>query len=255
VINKLNTIKLLLLMYLLLLIVPCLSLYLNNNQYYNIVKLIRNKNLLPNQRLFINHILYKSHEKYALKQSFLFKKRHYYKCRRISVDEINQYARIGLYKSVKNYNGKTNFTYYSGLYINYELNSALTEAYSLSILPKSIRQQSKKNFTKDEINNYKKLVEVNMHGNINHWNNKADLSKNIISNINNVETYKKLWDYIYKLDPDIKYMVQMKYDYEFNEIRSNKELSVLLCCSYESIRLKIKKFKLLMQNFTNLANV
>lgn len=233
---------------LLLLLIPCLSLYLNNDQYYSIIKLIRNKQLLPKQRVLINNILYKSHEKYALKKSLLFKRRHYYKCKRISNEEINQYARSGLHKALKNYNGKTNFTYYAGLYINYELNNALTDAYSLSIIPTRMRQQSKKNYTQEEINTYNRLIEVDMHSNINHWNNNIYYSKSIISKIDSMEKYKIIWDNINHLDADIKYIIHLKYDYEFNEIRSNKDISLLLCCSSESIRLKIKKFKVLMKN-------
>ena len=234
---------------LLLLLIPCFSLYLNNDQYYTIIKLIRNKQLLPKQRVLINNILYKSHEKYALKKSLLFKRRHYYKCKRISNDEINQYARFGLYKALQNYNGKTNFTYYADLYINYELNNGLSDAFSLSILPRNIRKQSKKNYTTEEINSYNNLFEVDMRSNINHWNNKIDNSKSIISKMDSIEKYKIIWDNINNLDPDIKYIMHLKYEYEFNEIRTNKDISRLLCCSYETIRKKINKFKVQLKDF------
>ena len=233
---------------LLLIIIPSLSLYLNNDQYYTITKLIRNNQLLPKQRLYINNILYKSHEKYAFKKSLLFKRRHFYKCKRISIQEINQYARFGLFKALQNYNGKTNFTYYSGIYIDYELNNALTDAFSLSILPRNIRKQSKKKYTEEEIRNYNNLFEVDVLSNINHWNNKIDLSNSIISKIDLAEKYKKIWDFVNSLSPDLKYIIHLKYDYEFNEIRSNKEISLLLCCSYETIRNKINKFKVYLKD-------
>ena len=64
-------------MYFLFFLLPIMGLYLNNDQYYSIIKLVRNKNLLPYQRDKINTILYKSHEKYAIKNSLLFKRKHY----------------------------------------------------------------------------------------------------------------------------------------------------------------------------------
>ena len=55
-------------------LVPIMGLYLNNDQYYSIIKLVRNKNLLPYQRHKINTILYKSHEKKNGKMKFKMNK-------------------------------------------------------------------------------------------------------------------------------------------------------------------------------------
>ena len=71
-------------MYLLLiLIIPIYGLYLNYDQYYRIIKLVRSNKLLPEQRVKINTVLYNSHENYAIKHALLFKYRHYYKCKKM----------------------------------------------------------------------------------------------------------------------------------------------------------------------------
>lgn len=232
-------------MYFLFFLVPIMGLYLNNDQYYSIIKLVRNKNLLPYQRDKINTILYKSHEKYAIKNSLLFKRKHYYKCKKISNDEIIQYGKMGLFKAIEKYNGKTNFTYFSGLYINFELKEALSDAYSLSILPKKIRQHSKKNYNLEQLNTYNNLMKVEMKENVNHWRdrNRDELSNEIIMRLNNLEKLKQIWDFVYTLDPEIIRIVQLKYDFTFNVQKSNRVIAELMCCSTETIRQKIFIFK------------
>ena len=84
------------------------------------------------------------------KKAYEFKKKNYFKCSRIPSDELILYSKIGLYKSIVNYKGNSDFTYYSSLYIRYELIKALTDSFSLSILPKKIRMESKANYTLEE---------------------------------------------------------------------------------------------------------
>ncbi len=232
-------------MFLLFILVPIMGLYLNNDQYYSIIKLVRNKKLLPYQRDKINTILYQSHEKYAIKNSLLFKNKHYYKCKKIPNDEIIHYGKMGLYKAIEKYNGKTNFTYFAGMYIDFELKEALSDAYSLSILSKRERQKSKKNYTLQELSVYNNLMEVGMRKDINHWNNYEinDLSSKLLMDIDNKENVKKIWDFIYTLDRDVYRIVNLKYDFEFNKKKSNKEIAELMCFSTETIRQKLLIFK------------
>lgn len=235
-------------MYLLLiLIIPIYGLYLNYDQYYRIIKLVRSNKLLPDQRVKINTILYNSHENYAIKQALLFKYRHYYKCKKISEDEIIQYGRMGLYKATQKYNGKTNFTYYAGLYVDYELKEALCDAYSLSILPKRIRQKSKKNYTTDELIEYNNLMQVEMRKDVDHWRD----DKNNLNHqrIIDKERLGDLWYFINHLEPDIARIVNLKYDFEFNKVKTNKEISSLMVCSGETVRKKLKQFNYRLEKY------
>jgi hypothetical protein len=221
-----------------------MGLYLNNDQYYQIIKLVRNKKLLPNQRKQINSVLFKSHNNYAIKQSLLFKKKHFYKCNRIPKDEIILYGKTGLLKAVEKYNGMTNFTYFANLYINYELKNAISDAYSLSILPRHIRKKSKKNYTQQQMEEYIKLMEVDLRNNVNHWKDKnIETDSSIFSKIEIQDRQKKIWDFINKLEPSIARYANLKYNYEFQEIRSNTEISHLMCCSLETVRKKKNLFK------------
>jgi len=236
-------------MYLLLIfIIPIYGLYLNNDQYYRIIKLVRSNKLLPEQRVKINTILYNSHENYAIKHALLFKYRHYYKCKKISQEEIIQYGRMGLYKAAEKYNGKTNFTYYAGMYIGYELKEALSDAYSLSILPKRIRQQSKKKYTHHEIIEYNNLMQVDVRKDINHWKD-INNNKNYFDKIIDKERLCAIWQFINHLEPDIARIVNLKYDFEFNKIKTNTEISLLMVCSTETIRKKLTNFNNEMKNY------
>merc|ERR1711991_442838 len=89
--------------------------------------------------------MFGSFKKYANKLSNDFGEKHYYKCQRIPKNELQHYAHTGLYKSIKKYNGKTDFIKFANFYINNELKLALTDSYSLSVLPRYKRMASKKN--------------------------------------------------------------------------------------------------------------
>ena len=80
--------------------------YLTKTNYYCIRNLIKNQNITITQREKVNKILYNSFEKWSMKQAYIFKKKHYYKCSRIPTDELILYSKVGLYKSILNYNGK-----------------------------------------------------------------------------------------------------------------------------------------------------
>jgi hypothetical protein len=49
----------------------------------------------------------------------------------------------------------------------------------------------------------------------------------------------EIWNIINNFDPFTKRVYQLKYDYEFNKIRTNKEISVLMSCSEEYVRQKL----------------
>jgi hypothetical protein len=63
----------------------------------------------------------------------------------------------------------------------------------------------------------------------------------ILDNINTIEKYKNLWEKINNVDLFSKKIIYLKYDYEFNKIRSNKHISELMCCSEENVRKNLVK--------------
>ena len=204
-------------------------------------KLIRSNNISTSTRNKLNKLLYLGYEKWALKNAYNFKKRHVYKCLRIPTQELIQYARCGLYKSILNYNGNSNFTNYAEIYVNSELKKALTDSYSLSILPKSIRIATKKNLTEIEKEQYKNLLTVETRSNVVYlYNNKQETPVDVYDKY---KKYGEIWNKINELDPFIKRCMYLKYDYDFKEIRSSKQVAELMCCSEETIRTQLIKIQ------------
>lgn len=222
-----------------LLISSVYSLHLTKQNYYSITQLLQNKHLTVEQRNKLNRVMYNCYEKWAIKRAVLFKDKHKYKCSRIPLNELILYSKVGLHKATLNYNGRSNFTNYSAFYVDGQIRQALTDSYSLSILPKKLRKMSKKNMNSSEIKNYKELLEMKTFTNIEHWSKNSN--KHILDHYNDLEDYRVVWDKINKLDPFTKRVVFLKFDYRFNKVRTNKHVAQLMCCSEEYIRITLKK--------------
>ena len=62
-----------------------------------------------------------------------------------------------------------------------------------------------------------------------------------LDKITKIDSNNELWIKIENLDPFLKRIFYLKYDFEFNIIRSNKHISELMCCSEENIRKNLVK--------------
>ena len=227
-----------------LLLLSLINGYLSKKSHKIIVELIKNKNLGKIERNKINKIMYLSYEKWAMKKAHEFKKKHYYKCSRIPTDELILYSKVGLYKSILNYKGTSDFTYYSNLYIRYELLKALTDSFSLSILPKKIRMESKLNYTIEENENYKDFLTTKVKSDCSYWKlNNININEKLINKYTYQNILRETWEYINTLEPFLYRVVHLKYSYDFKVIRKNKEIGHLMCCSEEWIRQNIEKLK------------
>ena len=216
---------------------------LNNYQYSTIMKLIRNNSLSPLQREKINEVLYKSHIDYSEKRALIFKKKHDFTCNKISNDEMKFYGKMGLYRAVQKYNGQTNFTYYSSLYINYQLIDAVTDAYSLSMLPAYKRARGKKNMTQEQSKYYNNMLNVNTFGdkdvlleNINFYKEKQHEYYKMYKS-------KKIWDFVNNMEPVLKKVFYLKYDSDFNVQKNTKQIAELLDYTPANVRLIQNKIK------------
>ena len=217
---------------------------LNNYQYTTIMKLIKNNSLSPLQREKINIVLYKSHIDYSEKRALIFKKKHGYTCNKISNDEMKFYGKMGLYRAIKKYNGQTNFTYYSSLYINYQLIDAVTDAYSLSILPAYKRARGKKNMTKEQSTHYNNMLNVNTFGDKDFLLKSINLNKEKQHEYYNMYKTKKIWDFVNNMEPVLKKVFYLKYDSDFNIQRNTKQIAELLEYTEANVRLLQKKIKI-----------
>ena len=222
------------------------SLHLNNNQIVMINNLIRNPDLKSQEREKINIILYKAYEKFAIKKASDFKLLHKFKCSDIKKDELILVSKIGLFKSIKKYNGKHNILHYSSIYINSELLKLLTEKYSLSILPKKYRSKSKISLSKTELIRYKNLLNINLSVLYEPWQidlifkNNEDILNKLNEKYEEIEKLNLLYN---ELSPFTKRIIYLKYYFYQNEIISNKYVAILMCCSEETIRIELLKVK------------
>lgn len=227
-------------------------LHLTNNQMQQITNLIKNPTLNSNQREKINYILYKSYEKWAVKKAIDFKNIHQVTCKNINKNELILSSKYGLFKSIKKYNGACPFIYFSEFYVKSELFKLLTSHYSFSSIPKNIRIKSKLNFTEQELLDYNNKLEPIL---LNYSENDVfDISytskqEHILDKIQIYEANAEIWEKINKFEPFSKRIIYLKYDREFNKIRSNKLVGELMCCSEENIR------KTLHDAFKKMANI
>lgn len=201
----------------------------------------------------INYLLYQSFEPWAIHQAYEFKKYHKYKSRNIKIDDFILSSKLGLYKSIKNYNGKTNFPNYSKMHIQGQLYHCLTKFYTLTSVPENERKKSKRNLSVEEKKRYKKKLESSLISYEDYWKfdkiynnqrNENEQDTNIHSQIMNREKHNEIWEKINKvLDPFTKKIFYYKYNYDFKIIRSNREIAELMAYSEEYIRQKLEKSK------------
>lgn len=223
--------------------------HLNNYQINLINSLIKSNKLSHIQRNKINNIIYISYEKWAIKKAVEFKKFHKYKCQDISTSELILSSKIGLFKSIKKYNGNYSFINFSEFYVKGELLRTLTNSFSFSSVDKKIRIQSKKNTSHEELINYKKYLKPHMISYDKNWKfdklikikNQDAILNDFLEREDGTQKCVSMWNKIDDLNPFCKKIFYLKYDREFNKIRSNKNISILMCCSTENIRINFKK--------------
>jgi RNA polymerase sigma factor (sigma-70 family) len=153
-------------------------------------------------------------------------------------------SKIGLYKSIQKYNGNYDIINYATIYVRSELLRLITDKYSTSILPKSIRRSSKKQHSRQQLNNYKYSLDVTYANTYQNWklervflSQQEDiLEKNVNSDIlNDILNYQT---------PFIKRIIYLKY-FSNIKILSNKHVSELMCCSEETTRQNLRKINII----------
>lgn len=209
--------------------------YLSKINIQKIKSLIKNPLLKHNERQKINYILYTHFENYAIKKAFIFKNYHKYKCLDISNEELIYCSKIGLYKSINNYNGINNIVNYMNIHINSELYKLITDKYSLSIIPKSYRKKNKNISSPSEIKKYNTQLQITLFSHYKSW--KLDEifinDEHILDKIINKH---QLEDKLNDQTPFVKRIIYLKYYFKYPNILSNNHVAKLMCCSEETIR-------------------
>ena len=216
------------------------SLHLTTPQITSIRNLIQHPKMTPRHRTTLNTVLYKAYEKWAISKAVQFKSLHKNKCKNIDICELVFACKIGLFKSIQKYNGKYDLMNYSHMYIQSELLSVVTDTYSMSILPKSLRRKKKDIDTIDS-KLYNHLLHVQPFSVYEPWKIElmGALSDDYVDNIvEKCETTETIHDYLDTQPLFIKrlFLLYMNHFSKTNREPTRKYLAEMMCCSEETIR-------------------
>lgn len=213
--------------------VNCLA-YLHASQTSLINKLIQNNNLTPIMRNQIDAILYYNYKNKTSSDAYIFYKKNYKLLKNVKMNVLNLYAQTGLIKSIKKFNGQSNFYNYSKIYINSEMLKCISE-HQFNILPHSLKTSHKiPKYIKSKYN----IINFGSTNTEDEW--KLDDITSIIYNQDYNNVNNKLLNVqivLNKLDPKIKRTFNYRYDSNLKIIRSLRDVSELMCWSDEKTRL------------------
>jgi DNA-directed RNA polymerase specialized sigma subunit len=226
--------------------------YLSKHQWISIHKILLHPGTTPNMRDSINKILYNRFENWAIHKTYIFKNQHSYTSRNINIKELSLYSCNSLYNAIVNYkpkevyNDTSQFLNYVGKCVDGGLYTGLTELYPISIIPKNMRKQKRTIKTK--------YLYKNMLDTIFLSNDDVTQQTNTYLNKDNDNLFSKyeyieIWNEINKDFPSlVKKIIKLKYSYEFDIIRTNKEIAELLGCSQQKIVTNIQKARNLLSH-------
>jgi RNA polymerase sigma factor (sigma-70 family) len=204
-------------------------------QWRYMQNLIQQNITTTSMREKINYILYKRHIPLTNKLVKEFKKFHKYKSKLIQYKDYQQYAHIGLLHAIKNYNGKSLFYKYARTYIFGSLYKCMTHHYPIT-KQKSFQRQTRKIMKKYTFESCG--VQNGVTGN-NWYLGKSDYIKSNLG-FENYEDKRNIWILINSLPPLSRRILHYKFDYNFNVIHSNRNISYYFGCSEETIRKHLK---------------
>ena len=257
-----TTICIALYMFLLFNFVTVNTLYLNKIQQTTITNLIKNNRLSFPEREKINNVLFEAYKECSHKRACYFKYIHRYKCRNINIDDLKSAAEFGLMKAALNYNGNSSFYFYSSLHIKNELLTALTNhnAGVSPIAKTTLRKgfsNSKKTFNLGEYYSlqnklnviYESIKSPEFLNSISRSNYKS------LENIIQAEENERIWNEVLSIlsvNPLRENIFLLKYNKEFQKIRTDKEISKIVGYSEGYVTRNVKKIKdILSSNFNN----
>jgi RNA polymerase sigma factor (sigma-70 family) len=215
--------------------------FLSINQWGSIRQILQHPSSTPYMKDQVKQVIYNYYEDWAIQQTYKFKEKNRYLCRNICIDELSIYSMKGLIKSIRNFNASIQYPFakYAEIFIHGALHDAISDLHPITSLPKSYRKS--KIWRKNNIKKYIKYIQPKLIGNDNYIIEMLN-QKQSTQPTNYSYNYNNLWEIINEnLDITSKRIYELKYSYDFNKIRSNKEISLIMGCSEESIRQKLIK--------------
>jgi len=216
--------------------------FLSLDQWATIDRLLVNPTTTLSMKKKIHSVLYTYYDQWSFSKAYKFKQLHKKKCQHITIQELYSYASYGLYKCIPLYKSEYKYPFisFAEKYVQYELLKGLTDLHPITATSKSLRKKGYSNVKK-------KINKIQIIGD-NQWiYDKLVKEKNIenepFTKVLDMNHYSYIWDYVDSLIPFQKRIVKLKYNFYFDKIRSNKEISVLMGCSEEWIRQNINRIQ------------
>ncbi len=152
------------------------------------------------------------------------------------------YSYSGLWKAIRNYNGRSNFFNYASIYVDGELKKGLTEIMGSSILPHRLRVN--REFYLQNKANYSSYFVKPL--SFSHVNIISKSNKHENEDINHIK------DILNRLPNRDQQFFTYKYDIYTGKVKmSNRKVSRLMCVSEETARKKIEEAKIFIQENLN----
>lgn len=228
---------------LLLLFISCVSAinYLTNNQWTLIKHILKHPQRTHYMVDTIQQVLYQHYRYKAYGTAYEFKMKYSKLCSHISMTEMKQYAAKGLLMAIKNYNPEYSFGPHMSLYVNSQLYIGLSNLQPLTIIPRQLRLSKK--WKNENSFLYKKLTNTKLVGDDNYLYDLVEQRKknktNHLVNISNYQMLIEIWSIINNLDIEYQQIMNYKYNFYLQKLRTNRHVAQLMCCSDETIRKKL----------------
>jgi len=198
--------------------------------------MIQNNKTTQSMREKIQYILYNRHTPLLHSLIRNFRRYHKFKSKHVQYKDYEQYASIGLLHAIRKYNGYYLFYPYAKIYIIGALYNGLTKHYPIQKSSQTERRKRKlyKAYNFETCGKQTDYPGQTWYlGKYNSLSSLLELDKN--------GAKRDIWILIHSLPPSTKRIMYYKFDYDFNVIRSNREISKLFCCSEETIRKKVNQ--------------
>ena len=229
---------------------------LSNIQWKQINTILTHPKITPIMRHKINQLIYSKYETWAIHKAYVFKRTHRYNSRNINIQDLILYSLEGLQKATTKYNGKSSFHTYADIYVNGQLYVGLTGLQSITNIPKQIRKQKEK--TNYPI--YKKKLNTQFVGYDDYWifdkiREKKEKEKD--DQEDSKEFIRSFWNEINSNTTNAftRRIFHYKYNYYLDKIRSNKEISIQMSCSEETVRQHLKTSMIIIYKKLRPSNI
>lgn len=227
-------------------VIPYTNAYkmISPSQWSDLQHIILSPETTPSMRQKVNFIVFQRHLPMMYRIVTHFRSVHRKKSNNIKHDDMLAYAYKGLYDASCKYNGRFAFVKYANIYIQGALYKALTEHHPISIQTKSQRR-TRANYSTE----YYQTIRNNI------YLQKRDYLSSFVSETRSIsiEPFVEKWKHIQTFPPFVNRCFSLKFDFYFNRIRTNQQVSDLMCCKEEWVRRNIAYYThILLQNYSQI---